>query len=128
MIGQRLFDHGHSIGEVVHGSADLVKKIEEFGDGDGFVRGGLSQDVCAFALAGHHQSVGGQVPDGVTCGHDRDAVSGGQLGEGGQLVTGLVGAGGDGLAQVVGHALVGRSGVGLVHLHESTVPRELAEM
>jgi hypothetical protein len=31
------------------------------------------------------------------------------------------------VAQIVGDAPVGRSGVGLVHLHRPTVPRELAE-
>jgi hypothetical protein len=63
----------------------------------------------------------------VTSWHDRDAIPGGQLGEGGQLVAGVVGAGGDRTAQVVGDALVGRSGIGVVHLHGPTVPRELAE-
>ena len=127
MISKRPLDHGHPIGEVVDGSTDLVEKIEEFGDSDGFVGGGLPQDVCAFALARHHQSVGDQLPDGITRGHHCDAVPGGQLGEGGQLVTGTVCAGGDGVAQIVGDAPVGRSGVGLVHLHRPTVPRELAE-
>lgn len=127
MIGQCLFDHGHPIGEVVHGTADLVKKIEEFGEGDGVAWVGLAQDVGAFALAGDHQSLGDEVPDGIPGGHDRDAIPGGQLGEGGELVTGVVGAGGDRPAQIVGDALVGRSRIGVVHLHGSTVPRELAE-
>ena len=51
MIGKRPLDHGHPIGEVVDGSVDLVEEIEELGDSDGFVRVGLPQDVCAFALA-----------------------------------------------------------------------------
>ena len=98
MIGKGLFDRGHSMGEVVHGTADLVEKIEEFGESDGFIRAGLPQDVCALALAGDHQSLCGQLADGVPRGHDRDAVLGGEFGEGGELVTGLICAVGDGVA------------------------------
>lgn len=127
MIGERSLDHGHPIGELGHGTADLIEKSEKFGDGDGLIRAGLPQDVCAFALAGDHQALGDELPDGVPCGHDRDAVPRSEVGEGGELVTGLVCAGSDGLAEVVGDALVGRSGIGLVHVHGLTVLRELAE-
>lgn len=127
MSGQCLFDQGHPVGEVVHGTADLVKKIEEFGEGEGVIRVGLAQDVGTFALARDHQSLRDELPDGIPCSHDRDVVPGGQLGEGGELVTGVVGTGGDRTAQVVGDALVGRSGIGVVHLHGPTVPYELAE-
>ena len=126
-MGKFVFDHGHSVGEVVHGTTDLVQKIKELGESDGWVRAGLPEDVGAFALAGDHQSLGDQLPDGVACGHDGDAVAGGEFGQGGELVTGLVGTGGDGLAQVVSHALVGRSGISGVHLHDRTVPRQLAK-
>jgi len=125
--GQCLFDQGHPVGEVIHGTADLVKKIEEFGEGDGVIRVGLAQDVSTFALAGDHQSLGDELPDGIPCGHDRDAVPRGQLGEGGELVPGVIGAGGDRTAQVISDALVGRSRIGVVHLHGPTVPYELAE-
>lgn len=104
-----------------------MKKIKQFGEGNGFIWVGLTQDVGAFALAGDHQSLGDELPDGITCGHHRDAVPRGQLGEGRELVTGMVGAGGDRTAQVVSDALVGRSGIGMVHLHGPTVPYELAE-
>jgi hypothetical protein len=39
----------------------------------------------------------------------------------------VVGAGGDGAAEVVGDTLIGRSGVGVVHFHGTTVLHELAE-
>ena len=97
-IGKGPLDQGHPLREAVHGAADSVKKIEKFGDGDGLLRAGLAEDVCAFALAGDDESFCGEVSDGVACGHDCDAVSGGEFGEGGQLVAGLVGAGGDGVA------------------------------
>ena len=51
-MGKGLLDHGHPIGEVVHGTADLVQEIKEFGASDGFVRAGLPQDVRALALGG----------------------------------------------------------------------------
>lgn len=54
MISKCPFDRGHPIGEVIHRAADLVKKIKEFGEGDGVIGVGLSQDVGAFALAGDH--------------------------------------------------------------------------
>jgi hypothetical protein len=127
VIGQCLFDHGHPLGEVVHGVADLVNKVEEFGEGGGVIRAGLAQNVGAFALAGDHQSLGDELPNGIPCGHHRDAIPRGQLSESGQLVTGVVGASGDRTAQVVGDALVGRSGISVVHLHGPIVPRELAE-
>ena len=98
VIGKSLLNHGHPIGEVVHGTADLAEEAKEFGESDGFIRAGLPQDVRAFALAGDHQSLCGQLPDGVPRGHDGDAVSGGEFGKGGELVTRLVRAVGDGVA------------------------------
>ena len=127
VIGQCLFDQGHSSGEVVDGAADLVEEVEELGGGGGVIGVGVAQDVGAFALAGDDQSFGGELADGVSCGHDRDVIPGGQFREGGELVTGVVGAGGDRPAQVVGDALVGRSRIGVVHLHDPTLPYELTE-
>ena len=126
-MGKFALDHGHPVGEVVHGTTDLVQKIKEVGESDGLVGAGSAQDVGAFALAGDHQALGDELPDGVACGHDGDVVSGGEVGQGGELVAGLVGAGGDGVAEVVSHALVGRSGISGVYLHNRTVPRQLAK-
>jgi hypothetical protein len=75
---------------------------------------GCRRTYAPLPLAGHHQSFCDQLSDGVACGHDRDAVPPGQFGEGGELVTGLVCAGGDCLAQILGNALVRRSGVRLI--------------
>lgn len=127
-MGKGPFDRGHPVSEAIDGVADLVEEIEEFGGGDGFIRAGLPQDVGALALTGDHQSLGGQLSDRVPCGHDRDAVPRGQLGEGGKLVAGLVCAGRDGAAEVLSDALVGRPGISGIHLHDVTVSRELAKL